>query len=38
MVFTWLETNKLVTRPTANTVNEPTRVNHGQASDVPNLA
>ena len=29
---------KLVAKPTVNTVNEPTRANHGQANGVPNLA
>ena len=31
-------TTKLAARPTANTVNEPTNANHGQANRVPNLA
>ena len=32
------EKTRLAMSPTANTVNEPTRANHGQASGVPNLA
>ena len=31
-------TTKLAARPTAKTVDEPTRANHGKASGVPNLA